>query len=362
MEQVAFECNGMHCVEVLNLPLDAMRVKGGRQFDARVPTVGAFKMKTVGEDPWKIMEYIHDFTLRQLTYETDALNAIRGVFHVFEKSSYPVLQLMGVPIMPGIEKSAQFVVSRSAENGFLIGLLWWHEPTSYPCFRRTMFPSWSWVGWDGPTTEFLQFNEYSIVQDLDAQVFVELPDGSLLRFPISMDEKGISSFLPQAQKSKFIHLTARTSAYNIVKNDIISNSQIPPVTPYYATLVSDDEINISLPFFADGVEQGEERDQSCSPCGTGFTAIIFACGFHTGRSPWQMSVIVVQEIDHGRFMERFGVCGEEIHIADVSDENIPFLPNSYYQREGSDMDAKLSRQQALQEWYHRRSFQTIRLG
>ncbi|KAF2472799.1 HET-domain-containing protein [Lindgomyces ingoldianus] len=83
------------------------------------------------------------YCTRELSYESDAINAFSGIAAFLSESIFAGCSLvMGIPVC-------------SLE----VGLMW--QPTSRLRRRSSaMFPSWSWVGWSGST-------EYSDVIDCD---------------------------------------------------------------------------------------------------------------------------------------------------------------------------------------------------
>ncbi|PQE03605.1 hypothetical protein CJF30_00006291 [Rutstroemia sp. NJR-2017a BBW] len=132
-DQVRFECNSMHCSEAIHLPLEEMHDKKTGKMDLYAP-IGAFQWKDFAIQPWDFMNYVSQFSRRKLSFPTDALNAMRGIFNNLEKGRYPVFQLMGVPIMPPYINTGSHLrarndfkckrISRPPGAGFLIGLLW----------------------------------------------------------------------------------------------------------------------------------------------------------------------------------------------------------------------------------------------
>ena len=85
-----------------------------------------------------------EYSRRNLTCETDALNAFRGVLR---RSSF--ITLWGVPIIPE-------TLDIDPDVGFALGLLWIKRPTweskskvqsrqRYHSCRRSGFPTWSWA-------------------------------------------------------------------------------------------------------------------------------------------------------------------------------------------------------------------------
>ncbi|CZR69909.1 uncharacterized protein PAC_19809 [Phialocephala subalpina] len=77
---------------------------------------------------------VHDFTARELTNSSDALNAFRGILKVLE----PLFKsdtLYGLP-----------------ESLLDVALLWQPRNPLKANPNRTEFPSWSWSGWIGPVS------------------------------------------------------------------------------------------------------------------------------------------------------------------------------------------------------------------
>lgn len=90
---------------------------------------------------------LQQYTARELTYDSDALNAFSGIVRDFENSKSKIDQIYGIPFMPGDPEKARM--------SFLNGLTWFHSSESQngndPSRprRRESFPSWSWAGWAG---------------------------------------------------------------------------------------------------------------------------------------------------------------------------------------------------------------------
>ncbi|PQE16326.1 Heterokaryon incompatibility protein [Rutstroemia sp. NJR-2017a WRK4] len=151
-DQVRFECNSMHCSEAIHLPLEEMHDKKTGKMDLYAP-IGAFQWKDFAIQPWDFMNYVSQFSQRELSFPTDALNAMRGIFNNLEKGRYPVFQLMGVPIMPPYINTGYRGrtpndlkcgrISRPPGAGFLIGLLW--IPRLFKSLQRLRVVSWIFV-------------------------------------------------------------------------------------------------------------------------------------------------------------------------------------------------------------------------
>jgi hypothetical protein len=216
--QVFFECNGMHCVESLILPVDAMHSKTKARFRTTVPS-GAFDWKTPGTDPYRIMSYISAFGKRELTFVEDRINAMRGIFHAFERCWMPVHQFVGVPIVHPVYRTSiakpYKPVSRTAEQCFLIGLTWRHCKAGN---RIPLFPSWSWAGWTGEFLGSLIFSSEWASSPEDINVTLENADGILTCFPSWEILPSLASYEPLDGKS-FIHIEADVFPCSIEQSD-----------------------------------------------------------------------------------------------------------------------------------------------
>jgi hypothetical protein len=75
-----------------------------------------------------------EFSKRKLSYDSDVLNAMLGIFNSLKGSKGKLIRnLYGMPVKEG-------------SKGLVLALCWYH---SEPARRRDGFPSWSWAGWDG---------------------------------------------------------------------------------------------------------------------------------------------------------------------------------------------------------------------
>jgi hypothetical protein len=137
------------------MPLKSLH--GNRNLREDVDTYRLYPNVGIAKRPEDFVMRVNEFMKRSLSYESDILNAISGVFKVFEKASSPVRQICGVPIfpikciqfMPGFPPSQRPRISIPSSRSFLIGLSWAFKETGSSITRRTGFPSWSWAGWSG---------------------------------------------------------------------------------------------------------------------------------------------------------------------------------------------------------------------
>jgi hypothetical protein len=79
--------------------------------------------------------YLKGFSARDLSYDTDALDAILGALHTISS----IHQIWGVPL---VFQAGMFAGNKT----YSIALMWYHHE---PARRRHGFPSWSSIGWAG---------------------------------------------------------------------------------------------------------------------------------------------------------------------------------------------------------------------
>ncbi|RSM02612.1 hypothetical protein CEP52_007866 [Fusarium oligoseptatum] len=134
-----------------------------------------------------LFDRLAEYTGRQLTYQSDALNAMLGILRVFAtRKRCPIYHICGVPILHFAKPSTlhhRRATSNHAGsdktgalNGFVSGLCWTLQS---PGTRRPGFPSWSWAGWDGVVDGF-SFGKparVSFAGGFDVEVSIVLADG-----------------------------------------------------------------------------------------------------------------------------------------------------------------------------------------
>lgn len=155
-EQMYFECNAMNCWESIYSPLDKLHAKDKSRFGDEVRG-GMFGRSTTHNfgtlvpDEMKLTEVfnqyasaIQDYSSRELTYDSDSLNAFRGIIERYSKHRHHIYAIWGLPY------SAEFGRRWSY---FALALAWSHAQSGWgssnPPKRREEFPSWTWAGWAG---------------------------------------------------------------------------------------------------------------------------------------------------------------------------------------------------------------------
>jgi hypothetical protein len=315
-EQLFFECNGMHCCESMEWPLDLMHDKETGTFKKLI-IQGPLGSKTPGSDPYEIMKYISEFNRRELTFVEDKINAMRGILHGFQESPMPVYQFMGVPMMPSVcrGRSGSFDGDyfdlphpRSLAEGFLIGLTWGHDTglSHTKTGRRiTHFPSWSWAGWTGDLATSLFFERHLLRGETrldDSQVWIEKEDGDLSPFPTYDAFTEFESMDPY-NKVKFIHVevnTFRCSTVSWDENQSIAreNNLKYMAGRYYAKVEVQDDVHLFLQIELDRPLAAEEK--------ASVPLVALMIGGKQGILKWNPYVLIFVQESEGYF-ERLGI-------------------------------------------------------
>lgn len=144
---VYFECNEANRTDIICNHLD------NRLTRVRSPRM----MRNFAENSEEICHHIRVYTQRALTYSSDSLSAILGIFNSLSTSPGVIHHYWGVPILCSNNMDKEYasqengVVLRSisALSGLLRGLCWRPSQShNDQALRRLDFPSWSWSGWD----------------------------------------------------------------------------------------------------------------------------------------------------------------------------------------------------------------------
>ncbi|KAK3360951.1 heterokaryon incompatibility protein-domain-containing protein, partial [Lasiosphaeria ovina] len=150
-QQVAFQCNGMHCLESVHWPFELMHSKSQRRFSQRVPnpifenSIGRDYSFETMRSYFNLLRHIGEYSGRDLSYQSDRLNAFLGVLADWGRRDPPIHHVWGVPVILG-NLDILSLVQRTQVSVNIMLADWFHDR---PCSRRPEFPSWSWAGWSG---------------------------------------------------------------------------------------------------------------------------------------------------------------------------------------------------------------------
>lgn len=126
-EQVMFQCNNMTCIESFEIPMSILH-RLDQPNRRKIPFLNDTEPVILPAND--IGKYLMEFSNRNLTYDSDTLNAFLGILNAFGRDE-KYFHLHGNPI--------------HKDKGYLINA-WYHVE---PGARNFNFPSWSWTGWKG---------------------------------------------------------------------------------------------------------------------------------------------------------------------------------------------------------------------
>jgi hypothetical protein len=152
--------------------------------------------------------------MRDLTYPSDILKAMNGLFRSFANTSHAWRQYWGLPVSLtayGLHESeddcSQYTQNQKLLVAVSFGLSWFkfsHSAyiTMPDASRRHGFPSWSWCGWTGAPNWTFQGDDKTYLTEIPTRVEAQNIDGS--RIPLS-EEFAHQLFLDERQSSKFTY-------------------------------------------------------------------------------------------------------------------------------------------------------------
>ena len=168
------------------------------------------------------------FTQRELTYESDILNAFRGVL-----SYSGFVTFWGVPITPPN-------ASMDSNTGLALGLLWtrrpeWSRPRhlqpseEQPRVRRAGFPTWSWASVTGETFNEGYGEESVFGKYLKADNHVSNQNDAHIRFSMYVEGKLLS--LHDAIQ-QYTTVVPEDSPQLVVEGDLVRLTLVDGGRPY----------------------------------------------------------------------------------------------------------------------------------
>jgi hypothetical protein len=165
--------------------------------------------------PVDIYLCITNYTPRSLSDQSDALNAILGIFASFE-TKFNVQHLHGLPYIrsaPIAHANRAYPIPVTLEQS----LRWEWQDTPV---RRVGFPTWSWAGWVGKSGyPYIHRSdaEYALTASTEIAVEIELSSGKLLPWTQYLQHK--SSYNEDTTSiSNFIHLDVYTSSVGLIQH------------------------------------------------------------------------------------------------------------------------------------------------
>jgi hypothetical protein len=227
-EQVYYECRGMSCCEVLNLPYREMHKENGQSFREEylhfsTREIGKFTAG-VGNSPHHLFKRIEEYTRKDLSFQSDRLNAFHGILNRFGTELHSSRHVWGQPIVlePGTSvdtSSSQGALERAknwyGHGSFVDGLSWRMQGCGG---RESDRPSWSWTGWAFP---ILYRFIYCSVDDPEeshlARVAFELDSGRVLSWDEFQDS--YTRITDAAHSCRILHISAMTLPLRLVEDE-----------------------------------------------------------------------------------------------------------------------------------------------
>lgn len=143
------------------------------------------------------------FTCRQLSYDSDALNAFAGTLHALSQEKDPVYNLAGLPYYRGPHEAGSLI---SIERAIGYAVSWYS--TRKPPRVRAMFPSWTWASRTGMASwAWLDWDSH---RTLLRDVKLEDKSGNIVVLPEQSDSVSGSDLQNDLNRVATIEITAPT--------------------------------------------------------------------------------------------------------------------------------------------------------
>jgi hypothetical protein len=279
-----------------------MHLSSKQRFKADV-CPGSFHAKRPGQFPLMFMRNVSEYYSRNLSYPSDALNAMEGIFKSFREqpAKRAVYNISGIPIIP----SAAVKFNNAPPTlPFLTNLFWHH---TQPGIRRSSFPSWSWSGWQSgtilPETFVNKGGGYSML-DHRTKIWVETPSGKLHKFD---DIPMLPNSWSACQESRFLHIESCAVKCTIIYLD---GPDLPPWKPnpgLYAVFKMETTVTYARFFASSSSTESQTRATARSTKKYLGLVLPFAlCGMDKRGMLSYASVLVLE--DKGKCFERLGIC------------------------------------------------------
>ena len=199
----------MQCCEAIYKPLEKLHCKNKSRLKAQ-HRPGVFPSPSMGKSSSDVLHRVSEYTRRTLTFDSDMLNDILGVFGIYEVLFPFFRHFWGVPIarlkrLVTMQQSDDNRYFRTHTEGVVTGLCW---NLRAPSKRHPGFHNWSWAVWLGEVddNDNIYKDTLSTADGMEARV--EREDGKTVDFQLleqlSKDASNYKKFLP------YIHIGAWT--------------------------------------------------------------------------------------------------------------------------------------------------------
>jgi hypothetical protein len=165
----------------------------------------------------QLAHHIFEYSRKTLTYETDGLNAFRGLLSRAQLHTF-----YGVPLFTYGDQRVAIDSNTHFDLGFAVGLLWSLQRDGIQQIvgkRRPQFPSWTWIGWKGRfgyDQEVATYTNYPKVfmelaesrfTRVETTFLLEDSSGTLSTFQDAIEVLDGTKMIPELQYSLIIDAT-----------------------------------------------------------------------------------------------------------------------------------------------------------
>jgi hypothetical protein len=309
--QLSFLCNGMHIAESVRIAPFALNCFDNIPFLNIMPSQNQIQIQKARRHSHHklkgVSEFISEYSSRQLTYNSDVVLALLGVFRVLERRR--VYHIWGVPYEISEEQSLR--------------LDWHHEA---PSMRRGGFPTWSWTGWTGSARtndtpqDWPQF-DIDVGPEALSIVTREWSDNILARVGKPLPMLPNYRYLHPANAPRELVINAPVLQLSFQKLQWSRQQKDKPTIVHQKYLHSDlrddfykirrqDGLHAILPITSDIVALGyvymDESRESVFTDETVYGVAFFNYHFGGGIGQWQY-LIILRPVGNGDIFQRIGL-------------------------------------------------------
>ena len=160
-----------------------------------------------------VRKYIEQFYMRKLTYPSDTLRAIDGIFSAYRSLREPVHNYWGLVFQFELTYYQDF----TAKDQFIAGLQW---SLSQSGTRNRFFPSWSWAGWTGGCLRYRCMHPGYYVYRFTTPIW-HMDAGNLIPLP---NEDLVLSYTAGKYTSPYIYLKGKSFSATLTKDEVAPES------------------------------------------------------------------------------------------------------------------------------------------
>ena len=211
--QVSYVCGHGYCAESFTGEVTHL------QLNQSLDLADFFSMRHVrsGHGHFRLVEeFLEGYTKRQLSHDSDVLNACLGILNSWRRDTYGSV-LSG----RAIETHLWGTILRSSASMLLN---WYH---TRPARRRRDFPSWSWAGWKGPIRYVSTLSDD--VGKMEIKVLDDKDQWKDLRSYLgnSILDSGVEADVGGAEAPRLLRLTGHCVSFHVTSTPSLVKQHIP---------------------------------------------------------------------------------------------------------------------------------------